>query len=146
MKIAVAGLGLIGGSICKALKNNTNHYIIGIDIDKATVKAALEENAVDASGDSKSLGGADLTFICLHPQATLDFARQNKDKFKKGSIVADVCGVKRYIVSRMKNILPCVSTHHSIRFRLLFRSILRRRKTNGTLCSGQKVALRSIIG
>jgi prephenate dehydrogenase len=28
MKIAIVGLGLIGGSVCKALKKNTFHHIM----------------------------------------------------------------------------------------------------------------------
>ena len=42
MNIAVVGLGLIGGSFCKALKKNTFHKILGIDTNKETIKKALE--------------------------------------------------------------------------------------------------------
>ena len=34
MKILVVGLGLIGGSLCKALKKYTYHTVIGSDINK----------------------------------------------------------------------------------------------------------------
>ena len=33
MRIAIVGLGLIGGSIAKALKANTAHTVIGFDRD-----------------------------------------------------------------------------------------------------------------
>lgn len=38
MKIAVIGLGLIGGSICKALKANTFYHIMGLDKDPEVTK------------------------------------------------------------------------------------------------------------
>ena len=43
MKILVVGLGLIGGSLAKALSQYTDHEIWGMDQDSASVTAALEE-------------------------------------------------------------------------------------------------------
>ena len=40
MKIAVAGLGLIGGSFALALKKRTSHTVLGLDADPETVRAA----------------------------------------------------------------------------------------------------------
>ena len=34
MNIAIVGLGLIGGSIAKAIKYNTDNTVYGYDIDK----------------------------------------------------------------------------------------------------------------
>ena len=36
--------------------------------------------------------------ICLYPEAICEFVKANADKFKKGSIVIDTCGVKKAIV------------------------------------------------
>ena len=47
MKIVAVGLGLIGGSMCKAIKKHTNHLVGGIDIDRKTVKLALSHNDID---------------------------------------------------------------------------------------------------
>ena len=33
MRIIVVGLGLLGGSFCKALKKYTDHHVIGVDAD-----------------------------------------------------------------------------------------------------------------
>ena len=98
MNIAVVGLGLIGGSISKSLKKHTFHKVMGIDSDKKTIKKALEQGAVDEEITPDSLGEANLTIICLYPEAICDFVRDNADKFKKGSIVIDTCGVKKAIV------------------------------------------------
>ena len=41
MNIAVIGLGIIGGSFCKAFKKYTNHHIIGINRTQSTAQKAL---------------------------------------------------------------------------------------------------------
>ena len=105
MNIAVIGLGLIGGSICKCLKKHTFHHIMGFDIDKDTVEKALEQNAIDEEITLNKLGEANLTVICLYPNAICEFVQNNADKFRKGSIVIDTCGVKKKIVDQCTPIL-----------------------------------------
>lgn len=105
MNIAVIGLGLIGGSICKALKANTFHHIMGIDTDPETVRKALEQGAIDEEINEDRLGEAGLTIVALYPVAIVDFIKKNADKFRKGSIVMDICGVKGYIVRNCTPIL-----------------------------------------
>lgn len=41
MKIGIVGLGLIGGSLAKAIKKNTNEICYGLDINKATIAGAF---------------------------------------------------------------------------------------------------------
>ena len=47
MKIAVVGMGLMGGSLCKAIKHHTNHTVLGLDTDSHTVARALACGAID---------------------------------------------------------------------------------------------------
>ncbi len=105
MNIAVVGLGLIGGSVCKALKANTFHHIMGMDTDKETVRKALEQGAIDEEIDESRLGEANLTVVALYPVPTVEFVKKNADCFKKGSIVIDVGGVKGYVVNGCTPIL-----------------------------------------
>ena len=124
MNIAVVGLGLIGGSICKALKANTFHHIMGIDKDKETIRKALEAGAIDEEISVEKLGEANLTIVALYPMAIVEFVKENADKFKKGSIVMDICGIKNYIVKNCTPVLeekgvifigthPMAGTEHS---------------------------------
>ncbi len=124
MNIAVVGLGLIGGSICKALKANTFHHIMGIDTDKETIEKALAAGAIDEEIGVEKLSEANLTIVALYPMAIVDFVKQNADKFKKGSIVMDICGIKSYIVNNCTPVLdekgvifigthPMAGTEHS---------------------------------
>ena len=39
MKICVVGLGLIGGSLAKAIKKNTDEIVYGIDINKIKISS-----------------------------------------------------------------------------------------------------------
>lgn len=124
MKIAVVGLGLIGGSICKALKANTFYHIMGMDKNPDVTKKALETGAIDEVITVDKLGEANLTIVALYPVAIVDFIKENADKFRKGSIVMDICGVKGYIVNNCTSVLdengvifigthPMAGTEHS---------------------------------
>lgn len=124
MNIAVVGLGLIGGSICKALKTNTFHHIMGIDSDKETIRKALDTGAIDEEISVEKLGEANLTIVALYPMAIVDFVKENADRFRKGSIVMDICGIKNYIVKNCTPVLeekgvifigthPMAGTEHS---------------------------------
>lgn len=97
MNIAVVGLGLIGGSICKALKENTSYSVYGIDINDIVKQTALKSRAVDYIIQPDELKIIDVCFLCLYPKAAVDFAKENIKNFKKGCIITDVCGVKRYM-------------------------------------------------
>lgn len=103
MKITVVGLGLIGGSLCKAIKKHTNHTVYGIDINKETLEMALSQNAIDSVTDDLSL--ADITIVSLYPITTIDYIKENASKFKKGSIVIDTCGIKKAIVDAVTPVL-----------------------------------------
>lgn len=70
MNIAVIGLGLIGGSICKTIRKNTSYSCWGLDADPQTVQQALQSGAIARAIEPSDLREADLTIVCLHPQPT----------------------------------------------------------------------------
>lgn len=102
MKIAVVGLGIIGGSYCKALKTHTPHYVIGINRTAEVAEKALASGAIDEIGTPESLSGADVTILCMYPQACVDFLKENGQHIKKGSIVTDAAGIKRALCPQLK--------------------------------------------
>lgn len=103
MKIVAVGLGLIGGSLCKAIKKHTNHLVGGIDIDRRTVKMALSQNAIDY--EAKDVSEADITIVSLFPPTIISYIKENADLFKEGSIVIDTGGIKKAIVDEVTPIL-----------------------------------------
>ncbi|MBR6336790.1 MAG: prephenate dehydrogenase [Ruminococcus sp.] len=98
MKICVAGLGLIGGSMAKAIKKHTDEIVYGLDINKETIASALAQETIDGELTAEQLGCCDMVILGLYPQATIDFVNENKNNFKSGSIVIDTCGIKQSVV------------------------------------------------
>lgn len=101
MTIAVIGLGIIGGSFCKAIKKYTDCRVIGINRTAATAEKALAVGAIDEIGTPQSLSEADIIILGLYPQAAVDYIEKNGMYIKKGAIVTDSSGIKRAICPKM---------------------------------------------
>lgn len=103
MNIGIVGIGLIGGSYAKALRKYP-YKIYGIDKDEEALKYALESNIIDygSSNPTSILKELDVVFICLYPEDTVTFIRQNINNFKRNAIISDVVGVKRYLIDRLE--------------------------------------------
>lgn len=102
MNIAVIGLGIIGGSFCKAIKKYTEHYVIGINRTAETAKKALEVGAIDEIGTPESLKKADLVILTMYPQADIDYVEANGKYIKSGAVVTDASGIKRAICPKLE--------------------------------------------
>ena len=83
MKIAVAGLGLIGGSFYKA-----------------SLKAGYETVGLH-HGDATGCEAADLVIVAQPPEAIVPWIRAHAAQFKPGAVVIDICGVKTDICREM---------------------------------------------
>ena len=99
LTIAIAGMGLIGGSLALAIKRFTPHTVVGIDRDPAVLEAARRTHAVDETGTER-LFHADILILALAPTAALQFLREAAPKMKPGALVTDVCGIKRAVVEQ----------------------------------------------
>lgn len=107
------GLGLMGGSIAKAIRANildiaeSSGKIFAYDKNEASLKKALENNIVDKvfieGEQNKMLGDCDIVFICLYPHATLKFIQENNGHFKKDCIITDISGVKTFLYESLKD-------------------------------------------
>ena len=107
-KIAIIGLGIIGGSMAYALKGFKNAEIFGCDIDPDTRHKALERGAVDkVSADAApAIDNADLVILCTYPELIVKIISDNRNCFKAGAIITDVCGVKTKLAKEIEEILP----------------------------------------
>lgn len=105
MKIAVVGLGLIGGSICKSISKYTNHFCMGLDSDTSVMQKALNDNAINRTITPDGLWEAELTIVCLHPNQTISFIQKYADCFSKDSVVIDICGVKKVVMDTVYPLL-----------------------------------------
>ena len=102
MKIAIVGLGLIGGSMARAVRKNTGYSVYALDTDPETITAAVAQEVIDGSISAGELGRFDLVILGLWPEAAVDFCLKNIDNFKKDGIVIDTCGVKTAVVSALE--------------------------------------------
>lgn len=100
MNIGIVGLGLIGGSMAKSVKKNTEHTVYGYDLNKETVQAAVNDNSIDAQLDSTALKECDYVFIPLYPEAVIKYVEENAENFKDGAVVIDCAGVKRCVCEK----------------------------------------------
>ncbi len=100
MKIAVVGLGLIGGSLARALKGLENVKVLGYDIDESTVLQSKLFGVTDEVLSEKNIGECDYIFIALYPKATEKFLEDNLKHIKKGAVVVDCAGVKTSICEK----------------------------------------------
>lgn len=99
--IVIVGLGLIGGSLAKALRMYTEHTVTGIDVSPDVLEKAFSEGAIHRIGTPDSLREADLVFLCIYPDAAVSFIGEYGNLLPKGCLVADTCGIKGEICRRM---------------------------------------------
>lgn len=99
MKILIVGLGLIGGSLAKALSAYTDAQVVGMDKDDKTLALALDEHSIAYIAGEPDLADADVTILALTPKNIIQFVKENHDKMNKDGLVIDVCGVKRDIMA-----------------------------------------------
>lgn len=95
MRIGIVGLGLIGGSMAKALSGKYTVY--GSDLRQEVMGEALRTHTIAAGLDEKTLAACDIVMLALFPQHAIDYVREHAAQFRKDSIVMDLCGVKRVV-------------------------------------------------
>ncbi len=88
-KIAVIGLGIIGGSICAAL-SKAGLSVDGFDLNKKAVYYALEKGYIQ--NEALTIANYDVVFVAVPPRATISILENTK--FKDGALVSDICGIK----------------------------------------------------
>ena len=77
MNIGVVGLGLIGGSLARALKGLENVKVLGYDINESTVLQSKLFGVTDEVLSEKNMGECDYIFVALYPKATEKFLEDN---------------------------------------------------------------------
>ena len=97
MNIAVVGLGLIGGSMAKAIKRATRHTVLGADKSESALLKAELLGAIDARLTDEALATCDLVIVALYPRDTVDYILSHAHLFRPGALVVDCAGVKRCV-------------------------------------------------
>ena len=98
MKLMIVGLGLIGGSMAMALKNYPGLECTAITRNPVTRAEALRLGIIRSAWavpEDAPIESQDILMLCLPPDACVDFIRTHAMRMRPGSILTDVCGVKR---------------------------------------------------
>ncbi len=104
MNIGIVGLGLIGGSMAKALKAYTDNTVFGCNRTHKTAEKAFDEGVIDGYLTAETLPLCDIIIISLYPKATIDYIKNNAEYISKKAIVLDCGGVKRLICDAVEPI------------------------------------------
>lgn len=104
MKIAVVGLGLIGGSLAKAVKARTDYTVYGENRSKATLQKAIETGAVDMALTDETLALCDIIIVALYPSLAIEWLSKHAGTISSGAIVIDTCGVKQEVCCECEKI------------------------------------------
>ena len=106
-KIAIVGVGLIGGSIGLAAKRKKlAGEIVGVCRRKSSLQKALKLKAVDNAtlNFKKGVAGADLVIIATSVNKIVKLAEKSIKFMKKGAILADVGSAKEHIVRKIEKL------------------------------------------
>ena len=100
MKIGIIGLGLIGGSIFRAL-NREKYEVVGV---------SSSVNAENVSKDYSVLSDCDVVFVCTPMAVIIDILDKLESVVRPSTIVTDVCSVKEF-VSKKKYSYKFIPSH-----------------------------------
>lgn len=105
-RVAIVGLGLIGGSLGLDL-TRYGHPVVGIARRAETAEQALTMAAVTEAGTELALvAGADVVFICTPIDAVVATAAAIAPYLSEGAVVTDVASVKGELVPSLEALWP----------------------------------------
>jgi cyclohexadieny/prephenate dehydrogenase len=108
-RVAIVGLGLIGSSIARAVKERMPTVALtGYDADPATREAALALDLVDDMADSAgaAVTDAELVILCVPVGAMGEAAADIAGDLPAGAIVSDVGSSKAGVMTALQTALP----------------------------------------
>lgn len=106
-KIAIVGLGLMGGSYARALKR-LGFSVVAIDKNQGAIDFAVKNGFIDfgsVTPDAALLGEADAVIFALYPAVFKEWIAKNQSLFKSGAYITDVTGVKGSVVYDVQALL-----------------------------------------
>lgn len=107
-RLAILGLGLLGGSVAMAARERgLARTIVGAGRRRGPLDLALERGIVDEAGDVARVSpGADCVIVCTPVSSMAGVLKEVASRFAPGAIVTDVGSVKGPIVETLPGLLP----------------------------------------
>ena len=110
-KVVVAGLGLMGGSMAMAIRKYTDCEVYGWNRTRSVAEKAAADGTLHGIADEAAIADADLMIISLYPQSTVDFLLEHMPRMKKGCIIVDLVGVKRFLQENLEQAAVDAGVH-----------------------------------
>jgi prephenate dehydrogenase len=95
--ITIIGLGLIGGSLARALHVKLGfHGITAVDADEGALESALNEGIIEKgfTGLDSSIYASDIIFICTPVKQAMRYIGELAPRIGSTCIITDVCSTK----------------------------------------------------
>lgn len=99
--ILVAGIGLIGGSLAKAVKINPEHTVLGYDLNEESLQYGLEQGIIDKAYTdfTRAAQDADIIILAAPISETIELIKRlDSIPFERQVIVTDTASVKHAII------------------------------------------------
>jgi prephenate dehydrogenase len=104
-RVAVLGLGLIGGSLLQAVRQS-GIEVVGFDVDPATTGAASASGYAVAPSDAAAVHGADLVVLAMPLPEVPAALRSLAPHLGPRSVITDVGTLKRPVAEAVRAIVP----------------------------------------
>jgi len=99
--VGIAGLGLIGGSMAKAIKGRTDFSVFGFDTGAGILDLAQKEGVIDGVLTDAVFGECGLILVALYPEEVITYCKNIFGHLRPGTIVVDMAGVKTRICEEL---------------------------------------------
>lgn len=107
-RVAIIGLGVIGGSLGMVLSATGQYHVLGVDQDLQTLEIAREIGAISEGTSDCCAGveGADVVVLAVPVGEIIKVADRIKDCVSPQTIVTDVGSTKEQIVAVLEEFFP----------------------------------------
>ena len=105
-KVAVIGLGLIGGSLAAALRESGEvGEVFGVERDAQSLRFAIENGITDAGASEigPGISGSEIVVVATYVDTIAQVANEVSGFVSPGTVVCDVGSVKASIVREMED-------------------------------------------
>ena len=104
-KVCIIGIGLIGGSLAKAInKTHRSEIVFGFGRDKSRLEKALKSNVIDqySTDIGEALDGANMVIIATPVGSYESILKEMKPHIAKDMIISDVGSTKVSVIEAVK--------------------------------------------
>ena len=106
--VGIIGLGLLGGSLAKALKAYTDYEVVGYARRQEVCDAAIQDGVVKAAWTEVEplIENSDIVVFSLPPDTNARLFTETAHLFRPGQVVTDVSSAKENFVRAVYSSIP----------------------------------------